>query len=364
MTDVYLELGDRRLLEAMDAQWASVHERKMYLTGAFGSRHRDEAFGDDYELPSDRAYAETCATVADLQWNWRMLLAGGRAGTARYAETMEREIYNALPAAVDETGTRFFYSNPLQLRPDRYSQENAPRERRSWYACACCPPNIARTFAQLSAYVASFDHSTVWIHQFAGFDLDLPDHLGAGMLRMRTEYPNTGSVVVTVEGDIGDGAHLAIRIPTWAGSVEVSAGEGRGYRSDVGGYVHLPLRPGLVTFTLPLEPRLTRAHPRVDAVRGCLAVERGPEVYCVESDDLPEGAELDDLRLVLPCQPNVRGSGSIDLDVLMQSSTQGLYAELGIPKCDPIRLTVPAVPFSTWGNRTPGAMRVWLPLAP
>ena len=139
VTDLVLEEGDPTLLDAMRAQWDSAHDRKMYITGAFGSRHRDEAFGDDYELPSDRAYAETCATIADLHWNWRMYLAEGG---ARYAETIERELHNALAASLDETGTRFFYSNPLQLRPDRYSEENAPRERTPWYACACCPPNM------------------------------------------------------------------------------------------------------------------------------------------------------------------------------------------------------------------------------
>ncbi len=123
VTDVYLETGEDALLNAMRAQWSSAHERKMYISGAFGSRHRDEAFGDDYELPSDRAYAETCATIADLQWTWRMQLASGG---AVYADVIEREIHNALAASVDATGTRFFYSNPLQLRPDRYSEENAP----------------------------------------------------------------------------------------------------------------------------------------------------------------------------------------------------------------------------------------------
>jgi uncharacterized protein len=112
VTDVFVGTGDGSLLRAMDAQWNSAHDRKMYLSGAFGSRHRDEAFGDDYELPSERAYAETCATVADLLWTWRMLLADGGAGAARYAETIEREVHNALAAAVDATGTRFFYANP------------------------------------------------------------------------------------------------------------------------------------------------------------------------------------------------------------------------------------------------------------
>ena len=48
--------------------------------------------------------------------------------------------------------------------------------------------------------------------------------------------------------------------------------------------------------TLPGRPRLTTADPRVDAARGCVAIERGPLVYCVESADHP-GQRLDDLVL-------------------------------------------------------------------
>ena len=136
VTDVFIETGDGFLLRAMDAQWDSAHDRKMYLAGTFGSRHRDEAFSDDYELPSERAYAETCATVADLLWTWRMLLADGGAGTAG-TRRPSAEADNALAAAVDATGTRFFYANPLQQRRDHHSEENAPRERAPWYACAC-----------------------------------------------------------------------------------------------------------------------------------------------------------------------------------------------------------------------------------
>src|SRR5690348_6944312 len=165
VTDVFVETGDGSLLRAMDAQWDSAHDRKMYLSGAFGSRHRDEAFGGDYELPSERAYAETCATVADLLWTWRMLLADGGAGAARYAQTIEREVHNAVAAAVDATGTRFFDANPLQQRRDHDLQENAPRERAPWYACACCPPNIARTVPALSAYLATVTDGALWLHQ-------------------------------------------------------------------------------------------------------------------------------------------------------------------------------------------------------
>src|SRR5699024_8782279 len=121
-------------------------------------------------------------------------------------------------AAVDATGTRFFYSNPLQMRPDRTTEVNAPKERTSWYECACCPPNIARVIAQLSAYVASSTADTLWLHLYAGADITLPDHLGSGTLQVRTDYPCTGTVQVRVDGEARPGARLALRIPSWSGS--------------------------------------------------------------------------------------------------------------------------------------------------
>lgn len=373
VTDVYLETGEDALLGAMEAQWTAAHERKMYLSGAFGSRHRDEAFGDDFELPPDRAYAETCATIADLHWTWRMQLAGG---TSRHADVVEREIHNALAASVDATGTRFFYSNPLQLRPDRYSEENAPRERLGWYSCACCPPNIARTVAQLAAYVASSTDSELLVHQYADGEIDVPDHLAQGTLVVRTRYPADGRVAVTFTGEAREGATLALRVPGWSRGTAVTV-EGSTTTADEDGYVRIPLTADLhATLELDVTPRWTTAHPRVDAVRGCLALERGPLVYCVEQTDLPDDVAVDDLLVDAATPPRVLdGDGpaprveiacrvqrpGADLYRTVATSTHAPTAPTATPSDADTARPVTAVPFATWGNRAPGAMRVWIP---
>jgi len=349
VTDLVLEEGEQSLLEAMRAQWDSAHHRKMYLTGAFGSRHRDEAFGDDYELPSDRAYAETCATIADLHWNWRMYLAEGG---ARYAETIERELHNALAASLDETGTRFFYSNPLQLRPDRYSEENAPRERTPWYACACCPPNIARVFAQLSGYVASVDGDALAIHLYTGAEIDVPDALGGGTVTVRTSYPDDGRVEIAGPAGLG----LALRIPAWAGGATV---DGAPVTPDADGYARLTLDQVPLVLDLPMTPRWTQANHRVDAARGCVALERGPQVYCVEQVDLPEGIRLDDV-VVDSTTPPLESDDGLEIAVTPRLEVGPLYGACPTTASgEPV--TVRAIPFHTWGNRASGAMRVWLP---
>lgn len=371
VTDAYLENGDATLLSAMDSQWSSAHERKMYLSGAFGSRHRDEAFGDDYELPSERAYAETCATIADLHWTWRMLLAGGAAGAARYAETIEREVHNALAASIDSTGTKFFYSNPLQQRPDRYSEENAPRERTSWYVCACCPPNIARTVAQMSAYLATSTDDTLWLHQFASAEIDLPSHLGEGVVRVATGYPADGGVEIIVHGRTAPGARLAVRVPSWSPASTLATSDGAA-PAGADGYVHVDLVEGSTyRLDVDLTPRWTRGHHRIDAVRGCLALERGPVVYCIEQASMPDGAVVDDLVLVPSAPAAVREVSPHELAVTVASTSpthggapEALYASSGVTGETSQTFTVPAIPFSTWGNAAPGAMRVWIPVQP
>ena len=157
VVDVAIETHDHELLRASEAIWEDLFGSKTYVTGAHGSRHRDESIGDAYELPSDRAYGETCAAIASFQWNWRLLLATGR---ARYAEAMERVLWNTIAGAVSRHGTEFFYSNTLHLRTGHDgADEDAPRHRLRWYGCSCCPPNLARLMASVQAYLLTRDGS-------------------------------------------------------------------------------------------------------------------------------------------------------------------------------------------------------------
>ncbi|SDN22283.1 glycoside hydrolase family 127 protein [Actinomyces ruminicola] len=375
VTDLFLETGESALHDVMRAQWERVHERKMYLSGAFGSRHRDESFGNDYELPADRAYAETCATIADLHWTWRMLLAGE---DRRYADVMERELYNALAASVDESGTRFFYSNPMQRRPDRFSEENAPAQRQPWYACACCPPNIARTIAQAGAYVATVrqasDGPALELHQLLACEIELPESLGGGVLAIRTRYPADGEISLRVVGGaLPPGTVVQVRIPVWAdGSTLCVGGEQRpmSEAEQAHGYIQIPAdEVDGATLQLPLRPRWTAANHRVDAVRGAVALERGPILYCLEQVDLPEEIAADDVFLpgppdVAELPPTATGPAPVlRVRLGVRDPDDRLYRPASWVEPDEPSRNVEAelVPFSTWGNRGPGAMRVWIP---
>ncbi len=156
VADVAVETGDAGLLGTSLGRWADMVAAKTYLTGGNGSRHEGESFGDRFELPPDRAYNETCAAIASFQWAWRLLLATGDAG---YADLMERILYNGFASSTATDGTRFFYVNPLQRRPDHFEKDD-PGRRREWFSCACCPPNIMRTMASLQHYLATTSPGT------------------------------------------------------------------------------------------------------------------------------------------------------------------------------------------------------------
>ena len=377
VADVAAETGDAALHGTSVTRWSDMIAAKTYLTGGNGSRHEGESFGDRFELPPDRAYNETCAAIASFHWSWRLLLATGE---ARYADHMERILYNGFAGAIATGGTRFFYVNPLQRRIDHFEKDD-PGRRRQWFSCACCPPNIMRLTASLQNYLATTSGDTLYLHQFTGAELAAP--LGGGELALRvdTGYPWSGAVDIQVTGAPPEPAGLALRVPAWSASPQLllngqplAAGPaGAGYL-----LVHRQWQPGdVLRYELDLTPRLTRPDRRVDAVRGGAAVERGPLVYCFEQADQPAGADLEDLALI-PGDPGERAvtRPEVGPTVLIEAaathnpapSASGLPyqpdPEATTPAVNPAgdQVIATAIPYFQWDNRDGGAMRVWLPL--
>jgi uncharacterized protein len=360
VTDLYAETGEEELLASMLRQWDDLASTKTYLTGGVGSRHYDEAFGDSYELPPDRAYCETCAAIASIMWNWRLLLVTGE---SRFADLLERTLYNGFLSGLSLDGESFFYSNPLQSR-------NGERRHR-WNPVACCPPNIMRLLASLHHYLATTGDGGVQLHQYATSTIRavVPD-AGPVELAVETGYPWSGSVTVEVV-ECGDAEWtLSLRVPAWARGAVVDG------RQVTPGYAELTRRwrPGdRVVLELDVSPRLTAPNPRIDAVRGCLALERGPVVYCFEAGDLPAGADLADVAL--PPDPAPADSGPIEpLGGVPGVSVAGVVRDLDrwrqieyvdVRELPPEGAAAPArllaVPYFAWANRGDGGMRVWLP---
>ncbi|WP_198586881.1 glycoside hydrolase family 127 protein [Glycomyces xiaoerkulensis] len=369
--DVAVDTGDAGLLGAVARQWDRSVERRTYLTGGMGSRHQDEGFGEDWELPPDRAYCETCAGIGSVMVSWRLYLA---TGDVRYADLIERTLYNVVAASPSEDGCSFFYANPLHQRTaaaDVKPGEVNPRAeggvRAPWFDVSCCPTNLARTLASWQTYAASVEGETVSLLQYAPGEVRLALATGGLALRIETDYPHEGTVRVEVLEAPGHPVDLRMRVPHWADGATVAdrsgertAGPGWATARGLG-------RGDVVVLDLPVAPRLTWPDDRIDAVRGCAAVERGPLVLCVESLDLPQGWSLEDARLDPTEPPRPEGDGAV---VRMRSAA----AEPGASGRVPYRSTAPEglppgepgravrlVPYHRWARRGSAAMRVFLP---
>ncbi len=361
IVDVYLETGDRELLDCSVRRWEDMVATKTYLTGGLGSRHDGEAFGERYELPPDRAYSESCAAIGSLHWNWRLLLA---TGDGRYADLFERTLYNAFAASTSTDGLRFFYVNPLQRRED-HATDRYDGRRREWFSCACCPPNIMRTVASLGHYLATRDGDCLHLHQYAPGTI----RSGGVELTVATGYPWDGRVDITV--DRAPAAwRLALRIPAWSRSTTaVVDGAPVPAVPDERGYLVLGGPRRDVRLELDMSPRLVRPHPRIDAVRGCAAVERGPLVYCFEQVD--QAGDLDEIALAPGAPLRSRRTGDlpgVGPTVLVEADAHLIrHPHGGLPygtflQPAGVPVTAVAVPYFQWDNRDDGAMRVWLPL--
>jgi DUF1680 family protein len=373
VSDIYMETGEQALLDAMARLWRDTTGTKMHITAGFGARFVGESFGQSYELPSDRCYCETCAAIAGMMWNWRMLLATGE---ARYADLLERSLYNGFLSSVSLDGQRYFYVNPLQSRGANSLLSRGVVERPEWFGCACCPPNVMRQIAMIGHYAATVDESGLQMHQYLSARIEA--ELGAGrrvVLCTETDYPWDGKVKVTVEETDGKAWKLALRVPGWCEGASVRVnGQAIEVAAAGGAYavVERAWQAGdVVELDLPMRPRLTEPNPRVDAIRGSLAIERGPLVYCLEGVDQEPGLDLLDVRIAPEASMEaVRREDLLDGVVVVQA--QGAVVDVG-PWQDELYRQAPAeslpqrevgltaVPYYAWANRGPGTMRVWIP---
>jgi hypothetical protein len=283
---------------------------------------------------------------------WRLLLA---TGDPQCADVIERTLYNAVLPSLSHDGTKFFYVNPLQRRTDRAWEAPGQGERATWYACACCPPNLMRTVASFTQLVATRDEDGIQIHQFVDGAIETAVAGGRVSLSTSTAYPWDGRVEMTVQESPIEPWTLSLRIPRWAdgATVQVADGDVRPVGQGIA-RERREWRPGdRIVLDLGSAVRIVRPDPRVDAVRGSVAIERGPLVYALETADLPAGTTLEDVTL--PVDPDARSVPRPDLG----DGVIGVATDAATPG----GLQVQAIPYFAWGNRSADAMRVWIPTA-
>lgn len=411
VADVYAETGDRSLLATIERIADDVATQKLYLTGMTGALYDGaspdgaparlhpqiktvhQAYGRDYQLPNLTAYNETCATIGYGMWMWRMLAL---TGDARYADQFEQTLYNGILPGISLEGRHYFYVNPLRklhefTYPLRWSRTRTPNIKSSF----CCPPNVVRTIAEAHNYVYALAPRELWVHLYAASALDTAWPDGSRIkLRQETDYPWNGSVRFVIDEAPAHPVKLHLRIPGWLGGsgrsgwslavngqphtgADAAEGNDSPDRPDHRGRyvtVERAFKPGdVVTLELEFSPVLVEANPLVEETLNQVAVRYGPLVYCVESNDLPEGVQIEDVALALgrapaafvPARETIAGADVLTLTVPAialkrpEWKSDELYREVALPTVQNIRLKL--VPYYAWGNRGDTEMTVWLP---
>jgi DUF1680 family protein len=388
IADLYAETGDEGLWAPLTVIWTNLVEKKMYITGGCGALYdgaspegsKDQksitrvhqAFGRNYQLPNSTAHSETCANIGNVLWNWRMFLASGE---AKYVDVMELALYNAVLSGVSLAGTDYFYTNPLRQLDHPPVELRWSRTRVPYVTSFCCPPNVARTIAEVGRYAYGKSDKTVWVNLYGKNTLDTTLPNGARVrLEQDTNYPWNGDIRIKVVDCDSEPVVLKLRIPDWARSATLKVD---GTPQDVvltpGTYaaIERTWRAGTtIELSLAMPPQLIESHPLVEETRNHLAVKRGPVVYCLESVDLPSGIAPADVRI--PADIVLKPRFDADLlggvTVLEGTFTSRrsdqwngkLYREFQRSDGVPVRTAL--IPYYAWANRGRSEMSVWLPL--
>lgn len=351
--------NDQQLHDACTRLWHHLTTKRMYVMGGIGTSAKNEGFTSDYDLPNESAYAETCAAIGLVFWAQRMLKFSL---DRHYTDILELALYNAVLSGVSHDGEHFFYENPLASTGDHQRQE--------WFSCPCCPPNLARIIASVGGYVYAQNEREAIVHLYVqGSGLF---HFGEQTvtLHQATDYPWDGRITLRVATDQPTPYTLRLRIPGWCSApaawlngTPINALAENGYL----GIERKWCNGDEVVLMLPMPAERIYARPEVTSDLGLVALRRGPLIYCVEQVDQSVPVE----RIVLPTSAALTAEfcgdlldGVVAITGPAFTFTSAGWADDELYRTTPPALqpcTITAIPYYAWGNRTPGAMRVWLP---
>lgn len=367
VADVAALTNDTAYFHALTRLWDNLVSKKLYITGGMGSRAQGEGFGPNYELQNHTAYCETCASIANVYWNYRMFLATGE---SKYIDVLERALYNGVISGVSLSGDKFFYDNPLESM--------GQHERQRWFGCACCPGNVTRFIASVPNYAYATQQNDIYVNLYiqGKADMQLADSTRV-TLEQTTGYPWSGKVAITVTPDKEEEFAIRLRIPSWLKSAPVAsdlyaytdapkkytlkvngssvrAAEGDGYETIVRTW-----KAGdVIELDMPMDVRRIQANDSVEVDRGMLAIERGPIVFCLEGKDQPDSTVFNKF-----ITPDTKIEAAYDANLLngvMVLSGAAHEVERDGSVKD---VTFRAIPYSTWNNRGADQMEVWVPEA-
>lgn len=388
VADLYLEQGENQLKNNLDAIWDDIVYRKMYINGACGALYDGtspdgtdykpdnvqkvhQSYGRPYQLPHSTAHNETCANIGNLFLNWRMFQA---TADAKYTDLVENCLYNSILCGISLDGTKYFYTNPLRMSDELPYKLRWPKERTEYISCFCCPPNTLRTLCEAQDYAYSVGKNEIYVNLYGANTLSTKlDGIGEITLQQESDYPWDGNIKFTVAKLKGKkNFTLKLRIPAWCQNAKITVnGEAvdAGTSNETYASVTRQWKKGdVVMLEMPMETKLIEANPLVEECRGQVAVQRGPIIYCLESNDL-NGLDIDNIAIPTdakfkPVEVNIAGSRMMALDTEAVNRSEAswnkvLYREFNK---DNKKVNIRLIPYYAWGNRGKSEMTVWMPV--
>ena len=374
MADIAAMSGDETLKKSCEELFDNIADKKLYITGGIGSTHAGEAFSSEYDLPNDMAYSESCAAIGLMFFAYRMLKMNVK---VKYADVMERALYNCVLSGMAKDGKSFFYVNPLEVNPKRIHGDErmgfVKPVRQKWFGCACCPPNIARLISSLGDYIISEDKDTVYTHLLIASDIDLSGEKGT--LHINADLTKDGRVEFDVKHN--KDFTLAVRIPYWGRKYTVTRNGNAVAKDELAikdGYIYFNIAADeKIAIDYEMKPVLVGCNPLVQENTGKAAVMRGPFVYCLEEVDNGENLHL--LKLSdnpeLTYNDGIITANGMRMEIKMEAYAGGeetgeakglykdnLYNEYKPQTYKPVKLTF--VPYYSWANRGENEMTVYV----
>jgi len=359
MEDVAYETGDRQLIAALNRLHDSVTLRRMYVTGGIGPSSKNEGFTDDFDLPNENAYQETCASAGTVLWNFRMFKL---TGDGRYVDLLEQSLYNAVLAGVSLEGNTFCYATPLAC--------DTAFKRQPWFEVPCCPTTVARFFPSIGRYAYNQSPDGIWANLYIGGQAVAELANGHKItVKQTTNYPWEGHVKLRISAEAPQEFTLHFRVPGWASGSTIALNGKKISPPIVSGYAQIHKRwtsGDVVELTLPMPIEKLEANPSVLQSRGKIALRRGPIIYCLEQPD--NKSDLD--HIALPLSANlaahfepallggvtvITGQGSVQKP---DDWTRQLYRPVNAVGGEPV--AIKAIPYCVWGNRGQQKMKVWI----
>lgn len=359
MADVAALTNDPDYVHAINKIWQDIVYKQLYLTGGIGATGGNEGFGEPYNLPNMSAYCETCASIANVFWNYRMFLLHGN---AKYYDILERTLYNGLLSGVSLTGDRFFYPNPLE--------SSGQHQRQEWFGCACCPSNLCRFIPSVPGYVYTKTRDRLYVNLYMDNTARIEMNGKSVEVTQQTKYPWDGKVELIITPDQPSKFKLCLRVPGWAQNEAVPGdlyhylnnneneivlkinGKAKKYSLN-DGYIIISRKwkeGDIVELDMPMPVRKVKANRNIEADRDKVAIQKGPIVYCAEWVDHKNSRVLN-----LVYNPETILKSEYRSELL--NGVQVITGEAIGAK----RLPLTLIPYHVWANRGSGEMMVWLP---